>query len=264
MSTTPTISKVLVLPTLAVSLAIVPPSNITAIGAAVLSYTVTVNGGTLAAPVVFTAKPFVAERGFHFVARLDHTNVYTKLLAGETLNVRVVANGSLGSSAASAAHDLEKPETSRPAVVRQRVYELLADEGLQFGGLAVNIIDDEFGRPRTFKDGHVAGRKNATVECGLCYTDSETNQTDDDSEMQHQVEMRCFVPADDEDELELVIAVAEKVRATIYALNLTAFGISDLGWTWTVDRPEREKDLCKIAMTLTLPPNATARGEALF
>jgi hypothetical protein len=266
-STVPTIAEVVLLPTLAVSLCITPPTDLTAVGAAVTSYTVTIDSDALDNPVTFAARPFTTFNGKHFVARLWNDDFSE--LRGEDFTVSAVANGSLGSSGASAVEEFElTPQTSHPATVRQRVFEILADAGLSFGGKTVRIQQNRFGKPEIYPNKGLVGEGVPFVECGLCWTESDNNVDNETAEMQHQMRLRVFTIGDAPDEAEAAITLAEKVRSKITALQLTHLGISDLGWNWQMDEPDNlqteGKNLHVVAMQLTLPPASTARGSALF
>lgn len=265
----PTIEEVVALPTLALSLVIAPPNapaTLTAIGGSVTSYTITVDSDSLASPVVFATKPFASKNGKHFVARLWDDDFAA--LRGETFTVSCVANGASASTSASAEVEFDLlPETSHPATVRQRIYEILADADLTFGGKDVRIQANEYGRPRIWNNKSV-GKGNPFVECGLCWTPSDENVDNETAEMQHLMRFRVFTIGDEPDEAEAAITLAEKVRKTITTLSLTDCGISDLGWKWEIDEPDtfqvESKNLHVIRMQLTLPVASTARTEALF
>jgi hypothetical protein len=263
-STVPAIAQVVVLPTLGVSLAITPPTVLTAIGAAVLTYTLTFDGGTLASPLVISGVEFTQHNSWHCVKGVGESTLFEH--RGEVLAVRAAAVGSLGSSSDSVPADVNMlVETSRPATIRQRIHDMLVSAAIMFHGKQVRIHGDEFGKPRTWIDGKESGDKRPFIEVGVCYTVGEQDDSADGIMQQNELPFRVFVHADDPDEAEWAEAIAERMRAELTTdIGLTGFGLADGGYSWRMSKPEAAKNLFYVEQILTLPPGVAPRGVALY
>jgi hypothetical protein len=144
MSSVPVINAVKVLPNFALSIEFTPPTDTAALGE-FDSYEVTI---TSAEPVSSSTVENLIEfvgRDFSYLQRVADVNF------GTVYNVVVTWVGSIDDGDSVAYEFTPAPLTSRPAIVRQILYELLADETLTVGDRTGYVHGNEWGEPLSLR-----------------------------------------------------------------------------------------------------------------
>lgn len=157
--------------------------------------------------------------------------------------LKIVATPSDGEALPEIIMDCE-PETSRAATVRQRIYEMLLDADIHFQGNPVYILGDIIGRPKSISEDVPIGTGQVGVEVGVAYPTSEDEEYTDVVTQNITVPIRMYVLADEVDEAEWLVAVADRVRAAVSGQNwgLTDFGVLNLSWSWSGTGPQKTQD----------------------
>jgi hypothetical protein len=254
-----------VLPTLAVSLAIRPPTVLTAIGGSITGYELTFDGDALASPITISVIDYTTHEGFHCLKGIGEIDF--SALRGYAFTVTAAAIGPNATSSASAPADVEMlVETSRPATIRQRIFDLLVAAQLTLHGKEVRIQGHHLGKPMLWPANGSVGDGRPFVEVGVCYTITEADDTDAVAMQQNELMFKACVISEKPDDAEKAIALAEKLRSKLVDLGLNAFGLADGGWTWRGSKPLSSPDgkVQFVEATFTLPPGLAPRGQALY
>lgn len=221
MSTVPVINRVYVLPTLHLAFDVTPPTVLTGIGPAILSYTVTIAGTS------YTGRTFRAgDKGFHQIASVG------QVTRGASVSVTVRAVGAVGGATSDAVVEVCNPGASRAETIRQRLFEVVDAAALTQGGSAVVPMSDAYGRPDTIKAAHRTPQTSpCVVEVGVAESIGIENVATGLSVERIEVPVTVTATAMEADDgAKLAQAVAGKLRAALVAdynrdLGLAGFGV---------------------------------------
>lgn len=270
MGNKPVIVAVKVLPSYALSIKFTPPDDLTDIGGSITSYTVTCTPSPGSTVTVTNLQPF-EHGGYSYLRRVHRFDQ----LGGTVYYIVVTAVGPAGSSASDAVEVTIRITNSYPALIRQRILEVLEAAAMQIEwpmgstDRDVHLHQDEWGQARSFRTSKPFGGEFPVIAIGI----SGTSASEVQSVQIHMdtievpIEIRD-AQQDDEEGCDVINHLQELIRAK---LDLSGtFGLGNVclvrtGPRYTFDGLDYVDQKSKVyGQTITVRVEATQHtGESI-